>query len=755
MIEEEQIGEELKIELELQDKQEKTKIKGLIDSLLLEDKFARDVVIRINKKLELYFEGYQRGFWSNTLNDFTGPGFPNWNSTLFASENPDLGDLSEDSWKTFNVYRGYIESIVAALAAGVPSTKFFPENADQLTDIITAKAFSRIAKMIEKQNNASLLFTNTLYLLSKSHYVAAYTYANADEKYGINERENIETVDQPYSSSYCPNCGSEDIQEQDGQSICPTCGPIQPNIEEGTEQVNQTIIEKIPKIREIIEVYGSLNVQIPSYVFDIKGSPYLRLNVEIHEDLAKELFPEIADKIGGHPDTGELDRWSRAPVELSRGAENKLCTLSRTWLRPWVFKGLTKNDPMIETLEQKYPEGLLVYEVDSVVARIESENMDDHWTVTRSPMSSKIHTEPFGLNLIDVQDVVSELINIETQTISFGIGETFVDPEVINFRDYKKNKSTPGMLTAASGTPGKSLSESFHTIKSASLSREVDEFQDRLEQYGQFISGAYPSIFGGSMQGGSKTLGEYQDSRAQALQRLSLTWKMLNSWWPLVIEKATREYAENLKADGFDEHYVEQSGDEFLNIWIKTSELSGKVGDIRSESSEQIPVSWAQKRDQILNFINTPNDITTAVLVDPANSTLIAETIGWGELYIPGADDRNVQLEEIKQLISSGPIAQPQIDPMTGQPALDPFGVPLPPISAPSVPIQPIVDNHVVHISGCREWLNSPVGRAMKQMNPPAYENVILHLQAHDQYQKQVEAQAAMMQNPNQNQEQV
>lgn len=725
--------EAIKLELELQEKIEKEKVKGLIDVLLLEDKFARDIVIRINKKLELYFKGYQRLFWSASLGDWMSPSFPGFDQGLFTRENPEFTELPDDTTKIFNVYRAYGESVISALASGVPATKFFPENADSVEDIITAKAFSRIAKLIEKQNDASLLFTKVLYYLWNQHYVAAYTYANADEKYGTNQREVMGMVDEPFSTSYCPNCGNENLIQEETGTICPECGPVEPIVEEGTEQIEQvTGFEKIPKIREIIEIYGSLNVQIPSYAFDIKGCPYLRLNVEIHEDLAKSLFPEIADKIGGHPDTGELDRWSRAAVELSRGAENKLCTLSRTWMRTWTVKGLNKEDPWIETLEKKYPDGFLVYQVDDLIARIEPENLDDHWTITRSPLSPKLHAEPLGLNLIDVQDVVNELVNIETQTISYGIGETFVDPEVINFRDYKKNKSQPGMLTAATPAPGKSLADSFHTIKSATLSREVEDFQGRLEQYGQFISGAYPSIYGGSMQGGSKTLGEYQDSRAQALQRLSLVWKMLNAWWPLVIEKATREYAENLKTEGFDEHFVEANGDDFLNVWIKVAELTGKVGDVRSESSEQLPVSWAQRRGMILEFLNMKNPIIDPLLVDPSNSTLVAETLGWGEVYIPGADDRNVQLEEIKQLISSGPVMQPQMD-QFGQPAIDQMsGQPLPPVPTSSVPIQPVVDNHQVHAQTCRAWLNSAVGRAMKQMNPPAYENVVLHLQQHD-----------------------
>jgi hypothetical protein len=378
--------------------------------------------------------------------------------------------------------------------------------------------------------------------------------------------------------------------------------------------------------------------------------------------------------------------------------------------------------------------------------------MDDHWTFSKCPVSAKIYSEPGGLNMIDVQDTVNEVMNVETQTISYGIAETFADPEVLNFRDWGKNKSQPGMISPISAKPGQPIGDSFFQLKPATLSQEVDPFNDRLKEVGQFISGAYPTIYGGTLEGGSKTLGESRDSRAQALQRLSLTWKMLNIWWPETIEKSVRELASNME---FDDNLVETNGDEFVNTWIKMAELGGNVGDVRSDSSEQIPITWAQKRDTILNFIQLGDDTIKAVLYDPNNAEIIADSVGFGELFIPGADDRNVQLEEIKQLASSGPLSQPMVDqfnqpmldPNTGQPAMQPV---------PSIPIQPSIDRHDVHAAVCKAWLNGPIGRAIKQMNPPAYENVTLHLQAHlqeisNEQMQQMQAQS-QEQNSNQNQ---
>ena len=63
---------------EITEEVEKSVIKGIIDTLLTEDKFAHDLIIRINKKLELYYKGYQRTFWSYIHNDWDSPDFPSF-----------------------------------------------------------------------------------------------------------------------------------------------------------------------------------------------------------------------------------------------------------------------------------------------------------------------------------------------------------------------------------------------------------------------------------------------------------------------------------------------------------------------------------------------------------------------------------------------------------------------------------------------------------------------------------------------------
>src|SRR5688572_31601438 len=100
------------------------------------------------------------------------------------------------------------------------------------------------------------------------------------------------------------------------------------------------------------------------------------------------------------------------------------------------------------------------------------------------------------------------------------------------------------------------------------------------------------------MQGGSDTASEYSMSRAQALQRLQIIYKMISFFWTDVESKAVKGYAKNMKTD---EKIVKQQGkNSFVNVWIRKAEMNGEVGQVEPELSEQFPLAWSQKRDIIM-----------------------------------------------------------------------------------------------------------------------------------------------------------
>ena len=53
------------------------------------------------------------------------------------------------------------------------------------------------------------------------------------------------------------------------------------------------------------------------------------------------------------------------------------------------------------------------------------------------------------------------------------------------------------------------------------------------------------------------------------------------------------------------------------------------------------------------------------------------------------------------------------------------------PVEMPSVPIDPLVDNHEIEAATCRSWAVSDAGRLAKIENPAGYKNVLLHIKEH------------------------
>ena len=112
---------------------------------------------------------------------------------------------------------------------------------------------------------------------------------------------------------------------------------------------------------------------------------------------------------------------------------------------------------------------------------------------------------------------------------------------------------------------GRALGDAFTTLKTATFPKEAEEFKRSLDSDGQFVSGDFPSIFGGAANSGSKTLGEYQASQGRALQRLSIVWKLFSYFWADTIEKAVRVFVNDLKKTKQDEKFVSTELEKFEN----------------------------------------------------------------------------------------------------------------------------------------------------------------------------------------------
>lgn len=723
------------------DTEEGKLLKQLVDILEQPEKTARELMVRVWKKHENYWRDRQYIIWDEIAQD--------WRTPQELRELDTQIDIDPAAYaKIINIYKAHGEAIISALSAGLPHVKFFPDDADNQDDVFTAKSCSKIAELLQKRNKGHLLFIRALFLLYNAGTIFAYNENKDTTKFGTVKRNIFTNVPVINRQSFCPNCGlmlgSEqlDMPEEGAQSVqdmnnsmptvCPQCqAEIVPDSEDYEEEIPRlTGYTEEPKSHECIEVFGPLHVKVPLWVRQQEQTPYLILETEEDEALMQDVYSEVADKITPSSDVERYERYGRENTDYRGDTPLHLCTLRRCWIRPWAFNrlGIREHRPEIEELRQKYPNGVYVVLVNDLIVEAVPDNLDDHWTITFNPLSNHLHGDPLSQSLIPVQDITNELTNLTLETVEFGIPETFYDAEAIDSDQYGKSEARPGMLYPAKPRATMGMDSSFHTIKTATLSQEVDNFADRVTQAGQFVSGAMPTIWGGALEGSGGTAKEVENARAMSLQRLNLTWIMVKTWWADVMAKAVRSFAVNMKDD---ERYVEAKGNNFVNVWIRRAEMTGRIGQVESDISEAFPISWAQKRDILLSLINIKNPLVDVVLSHPENAGVVASTIGFPELYIPGDDDRNKQLYEISQLLMAQPL---------------PMGVPGPDgqeMLQPTITVEQW-ENHTVEAETIKAWLKSEVGIETRETNPAGYMNIVAHLQMHEMFvAQQMMAEAA------------
>lgn len=725
----------------------------LIDELERPEQNIRNQMMMFWRKMENYWRDRQYIIWDEFAGDWRTP-----EEIKSLSNNVDIDPAAYA--KIVNVYKPHGEAIISALSSGLPYVKYMPDDADIPEDVFTAKAYGKIAELIQRRNKGQLLFIKALFFLYNFGTVFAYNENRDTSEFGTVKRDVYADVPVTVRQNYCPSCGyfmgSEEhdmpeASDQPAESVqsanalppamdqeCPSCGMMVTPDSETFDDIVSRVVDQTddPKTHEFIEIFSGQNVKVPHWVTHQSQTPYLTLETEEHYALLRDIFPEIADKIIPTTAVDTFDRQARTNQDYAGDTPEHLATLKRSWIRPWAFNLLQTNSPGSQTavgegeelddvayLKKLYPNGCYLVKINDIAAEAIDERLDDHWTITENPLSTHIHADPLAQSLVPIQDILNELANLTLETIEFGIPETFYDPEAIDSDQYQKSEARPGMMYPAKPRNAMGLDSSFHTVKTSALSQEVEYFADRMNQFSQFVVGAMPTIWGGALEGSGGTAKEVEQSRAAALQRLNLTWTSVKVWWANVMSKSVHSFAINMKDD---EKYVEKKGNTYINVWIRRAELTGKIGCVEPEINEAFPVSWSQKRDILMGLINLKNPMVDAVLSHPENAGTIATTVGFPELYIPGDDARNKQLWEISQLVQAQPMVLPGMPPTEQMPQGGPEQF------QPSLAVEDW-ENHAIESETCKAWLMSEVGIDCKQTNPAGYMNVVAHMQQHEQ----------------------
>lgn len=713
-------------------------LKKLAEQFWKEDAATRERQIRQWKRLKLYWDGFSRIWFSEVAHDWR----------IWDPDAVQQNDDQEYYDKTVNVFKSYLESIIAALSVLIPPVRCIPDDADNPLDIMTAKAGNKIAQLLNRHNKVDLIWLQALFIWCTEGMVAGQTKLIESDKFGTYEEDVYEDETTLHEQKICPICRTmlsdvelmneardeygvddDDVPLQlalnEGQEFCANCAQlVDPELSQ-EPILSRRLVGRVtkPKGRQSLKVYGGLYVKVPSYAKTQEDCPYLFFSQEIHYSLARARFDWIHDKIQPGQIKSTYERWGRLSSQYQNEFPNEVVTVREGWLRPTSFRSLSKDD--CDFLLKRFPNGARVALVNDELAEYANESLDDTWTLTYNPLTDYLVHDPLGMLLTSVQDITSDLISLTLQTIEQGIPQTMADPDVLNFDTYRQAEVSPGSIIPVTPKSGKGLDESFYEVRTATLSAEVMPFGQSIQSMGQMVSGAQPSLFGGDIQG-SKTASEYSMSRAQALQRLQNTWKIFTNFWKDINAKMIPAQIKAIKAD---ERFVEVDKDgNYVNVFVRLAELEGKIGNIELEANENLPITWSQRRDAIMQLMQTQNPQLLQWLNSPENLPLLYEAIGITDFDIPGNDSRDKQYTEIKELLETEPIPLP-IEPDVME-AAEISGMEPVQQYEPSVEVGEF-DNHAVELDICVKWLNSEAGRLAKIENQAGYHNVLLHAKAH------------------------
>jgi hypothetical protein len=512
---------------------------------------------------------------------------------------------------------------------------------------------------------------------------------------------------------------------------------------------------RVPNGQEVVTMVGGLELKTPPWANEMHEYPYLQWNMEVHQARLRAAYPHAAEKIGSPVATGgqEYERLARlgqsqgGPLTEGGDININLITFQRTWLRPWAFFALDDKALRDELLEL-FPDGAHIAFAGDVYCESRSENMDDHWRVLHAlPGDGSSGRPALGDSLISVQERFNTLSNLQMETYEYGIPPIYADSEVLDFDALQSQTAEPGVHYPARAKPGQSLAAGFFQPEPAEVPPDLAEHAANLMgPVSQFLTGAFPALFGGAMSGNDTAAG-YSMARDQAMGRIGLVWRRMKFFHADIMLLAVDCFRRNRPHDV--EVTLLGAGAAFESKWIRLADLKGNLFSY-PETDEQYPTLWSQQRAVLLQLLGNPDPQLQSVLAHPENMALVKRLIGLEEFVIPEEESRTKQYREIAQLVAEQPLVHRQdvtaaVAPgMAAEAAASENGAGVDAeVILPSILPDEFADNHAVELEICMRWFSSDAGQVAKIEAPLGYANVRAHALFHRDYLRKQQAQAS------------
>lgn len=696
-------------------------IKDLPELKVVVHNLVKDFAVmeRFARRQEVMETRQQRYFWRNDQYIW-------WNAVLWAfiplSGGGSLGVGASNASDTptnfdvYNIYTPYGESLIATLSQNPPGVNFEPDDPMQPADITKSKTAEKYKQQIDRDNPMKQRRTEVSRLAYTDNRIVLYTRPVSDEQ------------------------------------------------ELGTDDQGK------PNAKQMITVHGTLEHKvIPITANDRSEAVAQFLSNEIDINIAKETYPDVANQINessGSIGESSYERFARLGVLQGRArfgqaadALKHLVTRHRVWLRPSAFR--KAPEAFQQQLKQLYPKGMKVIMCGDVYCTSRNESMDDHLSIGWATPGDGMSRPSLGKRMVPLQEAFNDAMNQWTDANGQCIPVTFFDDRLIDADSFREQASEPGNNIPVELPPGMtSLESCFHEQVSAGVAVHLTEFIELINgPLAQFMSGALPALMGQG-EANNKTKGGIEILRDQAMGRVGIPWGLGQELWAECYRQSV-EGAAAMADDNASFAYEKKnrSGKTIATEQVKFSDL--KNGNIRCypDIDSSFPETTNAKRNTFMQLESAAegNPALAADLQLPENQAFGYRLIGLPEMASTGEEARQKQLEEIQELLKTGPIPPPPeafaalaLQNPQAKPIVVRFmaaweankakelPMPVPPkalwmLFGPSVDVDGENDFNEFESTECKTWLSSPERREQdKAGNQLGVMNVILHKQRHD-----------------------
>jgi hypothetical protein len=437
--------------------------------------------------------------------------------------------------------------------------------------------------------------------------------------------------------------------------------------------------EEVPNGMVAQNLYSPLEVDCDPAANNLRQTPILNLEVEVHLGALRAAYPDMYDQISASPSSelssnGSIDRVARQQVYAQTGAASSILqdqrpTLSRTWIQPWAFD-LEDDRAFGERMRAAYPSGLLLVSSGATFLSAREASLTREWTWAGTHEGFGLFPPSIGDIVVPFQKRYNDMANILHEFMDrCSSGVTLANADLIDTKSLQGKPMLPGVLNLVklkrTGAPGSvRLADALYQFQ-FQMHEEAFRYLDKLAYNAQMFAGIPPQVYGGAGDPSIETFGGQQQQLNSALGKLNIYWENLKEEHAKADELAVNCAKDNLTADM--RQVILERGSEFRNDYIRLDDLQGSV-HAYADTDQGLPVTAAELRQRWMDLMQAAasNPLAQAIFDDPTNQEQAATALGVPNMVVPGAAMRSKVLQIIDRLLHAE--AVPIVDPTTGRP---------------------------------------------------------------------------------------